>query len=237
MDEILTIGILFIFSFVFAGTASAQEIDLSALLKQHQALESPGFSQLTERISSVGITRMSNQEIKTAKPPLDNNRKIPEQFLYGCLFEVAVASTLGIIIWAADIQAEEWKSEFDPFLYASLCFSSAVGVSAVGTRHGETASFWATFLGSSLGFSAAWILLSLADIHDNVWLCCIGAYCSPVGAVIGFDLARRCDESGTALVNYRDGQMSLSVPRVCLRHNSLYERGLNRSVDLLRINF
>ena len=44
-------------------------------------------------------------------------------------------------------------------------------------------------------------------------------------------------ESGTALINFRDGQMSLAVPSVYLRPDSFGRANLSQSMDLLMVRF
>ena len=99
---------------------------------------------------------------------------------------------------------------------------SATGVYVAGTRGDVTGSFRSAFLGSMAG-------------------CCIPLPLgSPIGAAIVFNKTRRyksSSEPGTALINFRNGQMSLAVPKVYSRPESFGSGNLSQRVDLLRVRF
>ena len=62
-----------------------------------------------------------------------------------------------------------------------------------------------------------------------------------IGSTTAFNRTSRhrtsLTESEGALINFREGQMSLSVPRVHLRSDSFGRRNLHRSVNLLNVKF
>ena len=120
-------------------------------------------------------------------------------------------------------------------LNIACSLGSSTGVYLVGSLGNETGSFPATVIYSSWGFWAGCLTLLYLSPETAPF---IGAVC---GAIRGFSDTRRYKtmpvESETALINFRDGQMSLAVPIVSFLPEPLGRKGLAPSVDLLKVSF
>ena len=156
----------------------------------------------------------------------------------GCLGGAAVG-LVGLIV-GVGIGAEEGCYELGCGMPEGLIvgaigcmLGTAIGVYIVGSWGNETGSFLATLGGSIIG-GVVWIAIG----REVSAVMTIPA--STIGAIIGFNLTRRYKsppDSKTALINFRDGQMSLAVPAIYPRLDSFDGRILTQRVDLVRVIF
>lgn len=123
---------------------------------------------------------------------------------------------------------------------------NTTGVYAVGASGNVTGSFLATLGGSILGGLAGVVIIggtgdTLSDYLPGDAIVTLLFAAPAIGAVIGFNVTRRYEsppaESEVALINFRDGQMNLAVPRVRFLPDSFGRGGLCQNVDLLRVRF
>ncbi len=110
---------------------------------------------------------------------------------------------------------------------------SALGVYIVGNIGDETGSIGATFRGSILGMGLAWAAILL-----RTPLAYISVAAPPILACIGFNNTRRykfSSSSGRALLNFREGQMTLGIPTVYFQPDTFGRRALN--ISFMNVEF
>lgn len=127
------------------------------------------------------------------------------------------------------------------FLGASIGYpiGSALGVYIVGDTGDETGSFVATLCGSLLGASLSYAAILLRILPSPLSYVSFFAV-PPICACIGFNMTRRYKSSpsfGTALLNFRGGQMTLGIPRVYFQPDTFGRRALNLNVYLVSVEF
>jgi len=231
----------------FSATVYAQEIYTSILLRHCRA---PMFIQLSDQAYLSGETDVESGVPQLEKPPLSNGR-IAREILVGGVGALAVTIISHPLLESFDDPRPGYEVK-RPFLALSTfllvtagsTLGSACGVYIVGNIGNETGSFRATLGGSAIGAGAFFVWLATGhpwspSLDLRALIACILA--PPIGATIGFNLTRRYDsppaESETALINVRNGRMSLAVPRVHFRIDSFGRGGLSQNVDLLRVRF
>lgn len=191
---------------------------------------------------------VESKEQQYEKPPL-SGRRIAEEIIVGCAggFAVGVPCALaGGAVGASMTYDPDYPDSWFPSLGmifgAAIGFGisyplgSATGVYLVGTRGNVTGSFLATWVGTIVGLLC--VLPAAMIDYDLAGIAFLAG--PPIGATIGFNLTRRYEtpaESETALINLRNGQVSLAIPRVYFRPDSSGSGGLSQNVDLLRVRF
>jgi len=117
---------------------------------------------------------------------------------------------------------------------------TATSVYAIGTIGNETGSLGWTRGGAILGYIAGTIAgLSPGADMDNAYELIPIMACPVIGATIAFNLTRRYktpSQSGTALINIKNGQVSLSSPSIYVRPDPC-GKVLNQYVYLVRMRF
>lgn len=175
------------------------------------------------------------------KPPLSVGR-IVGQFLAGIGGEVVGA--VGGVALGSLFPQPSGDNEAGPMFLGFIVggiLGGSMGVYLLGTSNTHGGSYWAT-LGGDILFASTYILYEvLFGIPENSALEITGHLILPVtGAVIGFNLTRRYKSppaSGNALINFRDGQMRLTIPTISFRPDP-YDRGtLTQRVDLVKVRF
>ena len=148
------------------------------------------------------------------KPPLNNGR-ITGEILAGGTGAFALGALGGYIGLELD-----WGEDLDFLfpessaigIFAGCTLGSAVGVYIVGNIGNETGSFLATLGGSIVGMLAG-LGSGLLDEEDlSIFTILAGPH---VFATIAFNMTRRYDSPpklATALINFKDGQMSFAAP-------------------------
>ena len=110
------------------------------------------------------------------------------------------------------------------------------GVSVAGSVGDETGSVGGAFLGTLLGSAAGFALALGTPTDEEFGLLVLTPTVAALGATIGFNLDRRYDPpayaGSAAVIDIRDGQTHLSVPRVGLRVHPV-DGTLLRSVVLV----
>ena len=154
--------------------------------------------------------------------------------------EISAGSVLGLSIFIPIAYAIEFDGEWDDKLagplFAWWTFGNAIGVYLVGNIGDETGQFKASFGGSILGLVVGSVFLAVDEglgYHTMV-------FCTPIGAVIGFNMTRRYKSppaSETALFNFRDGQTSFDFPKIYFRPNPFNKGDLIQTVDLVKVRF
>jgi len=167
-----------------------------------------------------------SREQKAERPPLSPIR-ISGEILAGGAGGIAlgiVSGFVGLFVDVVNLSLDAGTLESAPAATVGFIIGyvlgSAISVYIVGNMGNETGSFLATLGGSIL-------LVPLPLL-------------SPIGATIGFNLTRRYKSppaSETALVNFREGQISLAVPTIYLRPNPFDRRNLIQNVDLVKVRF
>jgi hypothetical protein len=226
-----------------AATGYAQWVDRETLLIHYQA---PIFVQFSDQTYLLGGTSVENGETQRRKPSL-NGGKITAELsgglaggCGGCLFYFA--AVFPMMGWDLEEGGLETHEIFYRVAGFSVCQAlvNAISVYFVGSIGDQTGSFLTTLggsmLGSGVGLASGW---KMAGQSDLIMLPIY--FLSSIGATVGFNLTRRYDsppaESETALINVRNGRMSLAVPRVYLQTDSFGRGGLSQNVDLARVRF
>lgn len=231
----------------FSVTGYSQEIDLSTLLENVQAPVSLQSSGQTYLPGAAG-------EQRDGKPPLSVMRIAGESLLGEVGGLVGIFPTFFTYYSLVGDEenasaAREVFADTMAFGVWSLCY--ATGVYMVGSMGNERGSFLATMSGAAAGLGvniASILIISAIDAEwessedGSVFLGFIVVGSLPtIGAIIGFNMTRRYHSSSakseTALINCRDGKMSLAVPRVYFRTDPFGRGNLSQRVDLLRVRF
>ncbi len=134
-------------------------------------------------------------------------------------------------------------------LLACLPVGSSLGVYLVGNLGNETGSLRSTIKGSVLGWAGANALagaiLLINEEQPNVARASIAKFIlfagPSIGATIGFNMTSRYKtppaETETGLINFREGQMSFTVPTAYLRPNPFIRGDLVQTIDLVSVRF
>jgi hypothetical protein len=212
------------------------DIEKKGHSKQYQAFQTPGFQQFSERVHLLRFASIENREWGGEKPPLRGDRILGEILAGGALgFALGLGGAyLGTVIDGGDVlHGGLWGA----IIGGSLGFSigSALGVYIIGSIGDETGSIGATFRGSILGMGLAWVAILL-----RTPLAYISIAAPPILACIGFNNTRRYKSkpaSGTALLNFREGQMNLGIPTVYFQPDAFGRRALNMNISLMNAEF
>ncbi|MBI1924985.1 hypothetical protein HYR99_12150 [Candidatus Poribacteria bacterium] len=187
-------------------------------LNRVQAFQAPLFSQLSDQIYLLKVTDAEILRAQKDEKPPQNGVRIGGEILAGGAGGIILGCGGAFIGYGLEILIV-----CEPVDDLGLCglrgfiiggsigylLGSSIGVYVVGNSGNETGSFWATLAGSILGLPLA-----------------------PISATIGFNLTRRYKSppaSGTALINFSEGQMSLAVPTLSFRPDPY--------VDLMKVRF
>ena len=215
MDKRFTALVLSVLILSFAVTGYAQEVDDVKAGEQNR--EKPSLTEIAGGclgwcVGGYGVGAIADQII----PPQDQD----------------LSSLIGYFASAG----------------AGCAIGAACGVWAAGTRFGKSpdkGSFRGALIGSLLGYGIGVSVFLGGFYVDNEELA-FGGYmmmllAPPIGAILGYNRTRRYDsppaESETALINVRDSQISLAVPRVYFRGDRFGRGGLSQNIDLLRVRF
>lgn len=194
--------------------------------KQYQSFQTPGFQQFSERTHLLRITSIEKRKQAWEKPPLRGRR---------ILGEILAGGALGYALGYGG--AELFAGGLGAVLGGSLGASigSALGVYIIGSIGDETGSFGATFRGSILGMGLVW-----AAILFRTPLAYMSIVAPPILACIGFNNTRRYKFSsslGRALLNFKEGQMTLGIPKVYFQPDTFGRRALNMNISLMNVEF
>ena len=181
---------------------------------------------------------------RSSKPPLKAG-KVGLEFLAGGVAGGTGSLVLGFIGGAITSRPDEVFSGLGGMAIGGMLgilFGSSVGVQLVGSYGDETGAYWATLLGSTGGMAASLIYIALRVREDSAeWFDWAMIYALPAaGAVLGFNLTRRYDTppaSGSALLNFEDGQIIFTVPDFCLHPNPFIPGDYLQTVQLLNVRF
>ena len=229
MDKCFTAVVLSVLILNFSVTGYAQAVDREILLEHYQA---PMFIQLSDQTYLLGETDVESGVPQLEKPPLSNGRIAGEIVVGGMGGFAAV-----LACWEV-FEDPDRDDDFGGFVGLILgeVIGSTLSVYLVGNIGNETGSFLATLGGSVLGAGVG-VATSLVIGEPGALLL---VWCPSIGATAVFNVTRRYDspaESETALINVRDSQMSLAVPRVYFRGDRFGRGGLSQNIDLLRVRF
>ena len=225
--------------FCFTVSGYAQETEPSISLEHCQALQAPVFLQLSDQPYLVGAIHTGTREQEVRRVPPSDAFAALAQYYIGLIGATVGVVPGAIYRWYGDSTRKKFLVGNTAMAIGST-LGSTIGVYLVGSDVYQTASFLATLNGSML-VSVPILAGVLGDIIGDG----LGAYFlisgTTIGAVTGFQKACRYKpppaESDTALINFRDGQMNLGVPRVYVRPDLLGSGGLSQRVDLLKVRF
>ena len=232
MDKCFTAVVLSVLILSFAVTGYAQELDRETLLRHYQA---PMFVQLSDQTYLLEDTDVEAKSHGAGRPS-----RVAWQ-LSGSFVGGAAAA---LVCW--EILKEPDRDDnlmggvgivLGEVIGSTLSVYHIGTIGDFGSIGDEARLFLATLAGSALG----------AGVGLSAWVTTTGEWwwtlflCPTVGATIGFNLTRMYDsppaEYKTALINVRDGRMSLAVPRVYFRSDNFGRGSLSQSADLVRIRF
>ena len=205
--------------------------------KQYQTFQIPMFHQLSELIYFSMDSVIKRKEQNREKPPLRVGRILGEILAGGALgFALGFGGVyLGYWIAGGEDVEYAWGIIIGGSLGASI--GSALGVYIIGSIGNETGSIGATFLGSVLGVGLGWVALLVGG--ESI-LAYMSVAIPPILACIGFNMTRRYKSkpaSGSALLNFREGQMTLGIPTVYFQPNTFGRRALNMNISLMNVEF
>lgn len=215
-----------------ANWLTTEEVALSMVLSSMGAtLGAVWAFDITQR------TRSPSEKIGLGAP-----LRVPGEIIAG-----GAGGLAGVLAGGSVIRSmKEIGVDSDGIAASVLAVSSAFGcascVYAVGNIGDETGSLLATLAGSALGIAVGLLGNYACDRSDHEIAAIIFLLASPpIGATIGFNMTRRYKlppaEPGTALMNVRDGRMSLAFPRVYIQMDPFGKGNLSQKVDLLRVRF
>ncbi len=104
-----------------------------------------------------------------------------------------------------------------------------------GNRDNKTGSFWATLGGSLIGGVVPLIQLirgSYGKLYPAYLLTC-----PLIGSIVGFNMTRRYTTEKTALINYKNKQLSFITPIISFRPNPYDNNDIIKSIDLVTAKF
>ena len=241
MDKRVITGFLLALTFGLSVVGYAQEVDLSPPLRYNHA---PVLYQLSRQTGLLGtmlgaILVENTDDMDKIPPPLNHLYVIMFQYQFGYIGATLGALPGAIYRWRGDSTRKKILAGNIAIAVGSTLGSTMV-VYLIGDLDYQTASLLAT-LGGSLLVSVP----VLAGVLGNIIGDGLGVFfftCGvPAGALIAFCKTCRYKspppESGTALINFRDGRMSLAVPGVYFRPDSFGRGDISQRVDLLRVRF
>jgi hypothetical protein len=251
MSKWFTIVVLAVLILNFSVTGYSQEIDLSTLLENVQA---PVFLQSSGQTYLPGAAG----EQRDGKPPLSVMRIAGESLLgeVGGLVGIFPALITYYSLVGDEDNASAAREDMAAIVayFGVLPLFCATGVYMVGSMGNERGSFLAAMSGAAAGWGVNIIIGAIKEAchtGEAEWessedgsefldFIVLGSL-PTIGAIIGFNMTRRYHspsaQSETALINCRDGKMSLAVPRVYFRTDPFGRGNLSQRVDLLRVRF
>ncbi len=215
--------------------------------KQYKIFQIPKFHQFSELIYFSKDSVIERKEQSREKPLLSKKRIFGEILAGGGLGVVGGLAGglagLGIGYLLAPDEEEDIGLIAGFFLGASIGYpiGSALGVYIVGDTGDETGSFVATLCGSLLGASLSYAAILLRILPGKPLLDYMSFFAvPPILACIGFNMTRRYKSppsSGTALLNIREGQMTLGIPTVYFQPDTFGRRAINLNVSFMNVEF
>ena len=212
---------------------------------QYQTFQIPMFHQLSELIY-FSMDSVIERKEQSREKPLLSKKRIFREILAGGGLGVAGGlagglAGLGIGYLLRPDEEEYIGPIVGFFLGASIGYpiGSALGVYLIGDNADETGSFVATLCGSLLGTSltcAAILLRILPSPLSYMFFFAV----PPICACIGFNMTRRYKSppaSGSALLNFREGQMTLGIPTVYFQPDTFGRRAINLNVSFMNVEF
>ena len=197
-----------------------------------QPIQSPDFFRLSNNTNLSEITDITKSSEVRRKPSLRSGRIVGE-FLAGLGGGVILGYGTGILVGDAK------------GMFIGIPIGSAIGVKLVGNTSYETGNSYAAFIGSILGTVVGISVPMAIRGGKNGWdlatpMLLLSFVCSPCGAIIGFNITRRYttpSASGTGFINFKNGQMSLSVPTISFHRNTFVKGDLIRTINLVEVSF
>ena len=218
---------------------------LAENLSLTQFLVSKSFIERHSR--TLGSFREMRSDLDSGRPSMPPLKagKLELEFLIGGASGVVGSLILGFLGGAITNRNDDPWSELNGFavgMVLGTIIGSSIGVEIVGSYGDETGTYWATLLGSTGGMAASLIYIALRVREDSAeWFDWAMIYALPAaGAVLGFNLTRRYDTppaSGSALLNFEDGQIIFTVPDFCLHPNPFIPGDYLQTVQLLNVRF
>jgi hypothetical protein len=222
--------------FGYAFESKGQVLERPIKIFDYQICESTQINYLRE------INNYEINKTKNAKPPLDQSRVIREIAL----------GTLGS--WIAAIFLASTTDDLPNWLSNSLVFSgivlgSSAGVYIIGDTDTETGSFLATAIGSSIGtivITSLVVYMQKTTVHSSegniniLFLACLGSPLPSVFGSIGFNMTRKYrfyPTPETALINFRDGRISLAFPKISFYRDRSNKEFLTPKISLINASF
>lgn len=207
--------------------------------KQYLIFQIPKLHQFSELIYFSRDSVFEGKKQNWGKPRLRVGRILGE-ILAGGALGLALGyggAYLGYVIAGGEDEGLEWA--WGLIIGGSLGASigCALGVYTVGSIGDETGSIGSTFLGSVLGVGLGWVALLVGE--ESI-LTYISIAIPPIGACVGFNMTRRYKfytSSGRALLNFREGQMTLGIPTVYFRPDTFGRRAINLNVSFMNVEF
>jgi len=211
--------------------------------KQYQTFQIPKFHQFSELIYFSKDSVIERKEQSREKPPLRIERIGGEILAGGGL---GIVGALGLGAAGVGIGALLGGDDGEGAIIVGMAIGgglgysigSALGVYLVGDTANETGSLIATFLGGLLGTGLSFVAsVTIGDeVPDVIYFIPV----PPIIACIAFNMTRRYTSkpaSVSALLNFREGQMTLGIPTVYFQPNSFGRRTLNLNVNLMSVEF
>jgi len=260
MDKGVVVVVFLALTFGFTVTGYAQEADLLISLNQYRA---PVFLQLSDQTYLLKVADIEDRMQRSDRPPLNAGRvtgypdyatiwerpplnagRVTGEILAGGLVGFAGGAGGALLFLAGGGYMVELGA-YGIGAPAGYLLGNAIGVYFIGKIGNETGSFVATLGGGLLAMGIGAVVeafLWSTTNNDNLGLLLhfVGLpVWATTGSIIGFNLTRRYDSllAKTALINFRDGRMSLAVPGVHFQPDSFGRGNLSQSVDLLRARF
>ena len=204
--------------------------------KQYQIFQIPKIRQFSELIYFSEGSVIEGKKQNWEKPPLHVGRILGEILAGGALgFALGFGSaSLGFVTAGGELEDAGWAWAGGS-LGASI--GSTLGVYFIGSIGNETGSIGATFLGSILGVGLGWVALLVGEESILTYM---SFAIPPILACVGFNMTRRYKSkptSGTALLNFREGQMTLGIPTVYFQPNTFGRRAINLNVSFMNVEF
>ncbi len=213
--------------------------------KQYQTFQIPKFPQFSELIYFSRDSVIERKEQSREKPLLSKKR-IFREILAGGGLGVAGGLAGGLAGLGIGFLLKPDEEEYIAlimgfFLGASIGYptGNALGVYLVGDNANETGSFCAALGGSLLGVSLSYAAIFLGILPSPLSYMVFFAV-PPIFACIGFNMTRRYKTkpaSGSALLNFREGQMTLGIPTVYFQPDTFGRRALNMNISLMNVEF
>lgn len=212
--------------------------------KQYQAFQIPKFHQFSELIYFSRDSVIERKEQSREKPLLSKKR-IFSEILVGGGLGVAGGLAGGLAGLGLGSLSPDEGEDIGPivgfFLGASIGYpiGTALGVYLIGDNANETGSFVATLCGSLLGTSLISAAIILGILPSPLSYLSFFAV-PPIFACIAFNKTRRYKTkpaSGSALLNFREGQMILGIPTVYFQPDTFGRRALNMNISLMNVEF